>query len=359
LTVGDAILQSKADMNLLIKGITSLIEFAYKEDETPQARYAARVRGSIVAKRFQRKWEEVVTEIKDIIVLRTGSVLAGNELSNLSMLKLQGMSIADIATAKGRYLEALNVYRAQAEELNKLEWFLKTGTRANEHPQFRNRIGLLEESMNKNPAKKLIDAGFMPTIVEDVETDTQDYSYKGKLIDKIDAFTNKRGKAGKVAQVSANNLYMSESTTIHQFMKYATQVSDFTARGALYEHLVKEGKLTEQQILSKVSQSFINYSIASHRTLDVLNRLGLVMFTKFVLRIQKPLFEAMRDKPFEALQLMVLDQLFTGAEVITESAFTERAYSPFKSGALGYPGVLDDIATFNAATSTFSGLTSE
>jgi hypothetical protein len=359
LTLGDEMLKSKSEMNLLVKGITGIAEHVYATNNTNEAKYAARVKASILAKQFQRKWEETVSEIKDIIVLRTGFVLAGNEMSNISMLKLNGMSFVDAVQTKGRYLEALNVFREQTEELDRLTWYLRTGYKVSEHPQYLQKVKLLEESINKNPVKKLIDAGFMPTIVEDVETETQDYSYKGKLINKIENFTGKFGKLGNYTQTALNTMYVSESSSIHKFMKYATQVSDFTARGALYEHLSKQNKYTEAQIMSRVSQAFVNYSVPSHRTLELLNRLGLVMFTKFILRIQKPLFETMRENPLATLQLLILNHYFDGLEVITESAFTERMYNPFKWGAGEFPFVTDDIMTVNAVTSSLQGLSTE
>jgi hypothetical protein len=111
--------------------------------------------------------------------------------------------------------------------------------------------------------------------------------------------------------------------------------------------------------MSRVSQAFVNYSVPSHRTLELLNRLGLVMFTKFILRIQKPLFETMRENPLASLQLLILNHYFDGLEVITESAFTERVYNPLKWGAGEFPFVTDDIMTINAATSSLQGLSTE
>ncbi|TXG86210.1 MAG: hypothetical protein E6R13_00895 [Spirochaetes bacterium] len=356
LTLGDAMLQSKADQNLAVKLVTKIAEMAYARGGSASDKYAARVRASVLAKQIQRGWEEVVAETKDIIVLKTGFVLFGNETSNMTLLRLNGMGYIDALREKGKALAALNIYRDQFEELNRLQMYIATGTRVNEHSQFMKRIGLLQESINKNPVKKFIDAGFMPTIAEDVETISEDYSYKGKLFNLLEEKAKKFGKLGDVASSVTKQIYMSESTGSYQFMKYTTQVSDFTARYALYQHLSKKGTMSEADMMRHISRTFVNYDIPSHRLLEAANSVGLLMFTKYFLRIQAPLLETIRDNPLPSLQLMVLENYLGGLDTVMDSAFTEKFYNPLKWGAFELPRTFDDVLTVNAAISSASAL---
>ena len=358
LNVGDAMLKSKAEQNLIIKGMSNLAEYIYAKNGSNDEKYAARLKAANFMKMLQQGAEETVSEVKRTIVMRLPLVLVGNETSNMSMLKLKGMGVFEALQEKSKALSALTVYRGQSEELDKLNTYLRTGTRINEHPTFIKRIAWLEESINKNPVKPLIDAGFMPTIVEDVETIAEDYSYKGELLNKIDAAANKF-KPLKAVVGASNQMYMGEDTGLYQFMRYATQASDFTARYALYVHLSKDKTKPQSEIFKELSESFVPYDVPSHRMMEALNSVGLLMFTKFVLRIQKPLFEAIKENPSNAMLLWLFDYFFEGLTVITESSFVNRFYNPLNLGPLEFPFILDDIATVNALTSTVGGLTPE
>ena len=358
LTVGDAMLKSKAEQSAIIKGMNSIAEYVFARNGSADDKYAARLKAANLMKVLQRGEEEIVTETKKTIVLRLATVLLGNESSNVSLLALRGMGVFEALQEKGKALAALNVYRNQSEELNRLTMRLNTGTKVNEHPEFIKRVAWLQESMNKNPIKPLIDAGFMPTISEDVETISEDYSYKGMLISKMDEFANKN-KFTKGIDALSSQLYMGENTGTFQFKKYSTQVSDFTARYALYVHLSKDKTLTEAQKFSDISESFINYDTPSHRMMEALNSVGLLWFTKYVLRVQKPLWNAVKANLSRAMMLMLFDYITDSFTLVTESSVFNRIYNPLKLGALEYPFVLDDIAAMSAITEGISLISPE
>lgn len=353
LTVGDAMLKSKAEQSAIIKGMNNIAEYVFARNGSADERYAARLKAANLMKVLQRGEEEIVTETKKTIVLRLATVLLGNESSNVSLLALRGMGVFEALQEKGKALAALNVYRNQSEELNRLTMYLNTGTKVNEHPEFIKRVAWLQESMNKNPVKPLIDAGFMPTISEDVETISEDYSYKGWLVGKMDEFADKN-KLTKGMDALSSQIYMGENTGTFQFMKYSTQVSDFTARYALYVHLSKDKTMTEAQKLSDISESFINYDTPSHRMMEALNSVGLLWFTKYVLRVQKPLWNAVKANPSRAMLLMFFDYISDSFTLVTESSMFNRIYNPLKLGAIEYPFVLDDITTMSAITEGLS-----
>jgi hypothetical protein len=350
--VGDSMLKSKAEQSLATQGIAKLLDYVFAQGSSPDDRRAARIKGANFMKKYQRIVEEGVQEIKDIVVLRTGTVLLGNESSNISMLFLRGLSLPKILAKKAEALEALNVFRTQMARVHELQVLIATNTNPAEHTNYIKEISKLTESMKNNPVKPLIDKGFMPAIVDDVETETQDYSYKAEFFDYLEDKFNKRGKVGQLAANVSKFMYVSPSGDVHKFMKYATQVSDFTARYALYYHLKEKGGQSEQEILRIVSESFVLYDVPAHRNIEFMNRIGLLMFTKFIVRIQKPLAEAVRAAPLKAATLWLFNSWMDMFEVITESSFTNRLYNPLRAGPLGYPGVIDETLFMNAALHT-------
>ncbi len=121
----------------------------------------------------------------------------------------------------------------------------------------------------------------------------------------------------------------------------------------------KDKTLTEAQKFSDISESFINYDTPSHRMMEALNSVGLLWFTKYVLRVQKPLWNAVKANPSRAMMLMFFDYITDSFTLVTESSVFNRMYNPLKLGAVEYPFVLDDIATMSAITEGISLISPE
>ena len=101
------------------------------------------------------------------------------------------------------------------------------------------------------------------------------------------------------------------------------------------------------------SDAFVNYDIPSHRTVQYLNDMGAVWFTKYYLRIQKVIMHLYRDQPGRALAILALGEYLDSAPLLTDSQLINRLNNPFSIGAFKYPGVLDDLGTVKAGMSLF------
>lgn len=296
-------------------------------------------------------WQAVVQEVKDIVVVRSGVTLFWNVVSNMTVLLWQGVPVKDLMRNHWVAWRGAVNYRKDSEELFRLEAALSTGT-SGDAKAAQQRIRQLQDSLARNPAKELIDAGMLPTIVEDVALEEDPYSYRSMLKEKVDKYTSKLNPTVKQA---AAFVYMAPGTSLHTAMSQATQYSDFVGRYTLYQHLInnKKAPKSKQEALKRISDSFVNYDVPSHRHMQYLNDMGLLMFTKYYLRIQKVIMQMFREHPARAIMMVTLDSYLHGMQTIVDSSMWGRLGNPLEWGALQYPGTLDELATIKGMMNLF------
>lgn len=296
-------------------------------------------------RRAEDIWQEIVAEAKEILVIKNLSTLLGNIGSNISLLYWHGVPIKDMARYHRIALKGVSNYRQDSAALIELETQLAAGYIKNSRQEMEREIIRLKDALEHNPVKELIDAGLMPSIVEDVSPDDDMYSYKSRLVHYVDDHSS---KLNKHVLGAAKTVYMAKDTQMYKALRHATQLSDFVARYALYAHKMsrKDNSMSKDEALQLASDSFVNYDLPSHRKLQYMNDMGFVMFTKYYLRIQKVIAHLYAENPGRALALLVTDHFFSSAPMLTDSGFTHKlGNNPFSLGALEYPGVLDELAT--------------
>ena len=294
-------------------------------------------------------WEEVVREMKDTIVVKTAFVLWGNMTSNFSVLLMNGLSLKEVVMYQKEALNAVMDYQRDRDALSQLQWQLNTAYGSVNADELIAEITRLQDALDRNPAKELIDAGLLPTIVEDVSMEDDPYSYKSQFSHWID---NKVKKLNPSVVNAGRVLYMTHDTTLYKFLNKSTQYSDFVGRYALYKHETtrKRNPLTKEQALFNASESFVNYDIPMPRLLQYLDDHGLMMFTKYFLSIQRVIVRLLTDKPLEVVNTIALNNWLFDLPILTDTAALVRVgNNPLSTGALGYPGTLDDLATINTA----------
>jgi hypothetical protein len=304
-------------------------------------------------RRAEDVWQELVGEVKDILVVKNVSTLIGNIGSNVSLLYWQGVPFKDMVKYHRIALQGMTSYRADAAALIELETKLAAGVTASSNATMQREIARLKAAMETNPVKELIDAGLMPSIVEDVSPDNDLYSYKSRLTSYVD---EKTGGLNKHVMGAARLGYMAKDTQVYKTLRHATQLSDFVARYSLYQHVIsrKENPMSKADAVQLASDAFINYDIPSHRNLQYMNDMGFVMFTKYYLRIQKVIARLYADSPGRALAMLAFESYISNAPMLTDSGFFHKlGNNPFGLGALNYPGVLDELATIKAISYPF------
>lgn len=321
------------------------IKLGKSQDEAE--RYAKRAAAYVT--RGERAWQEVVREIKTIYVIKNVKTMVGNNISNVSQLLASGVSLKAIREHLPVALKSATAYMADMEELRELENQLETGYTLGNEAEIERKMIRLRDAIARNPARELIEAGLMPSIVEDVGEAEDPFSYKTEFARKTEGVTDKLNPKVKEA---AKFVYMTRDGKLYKALHQATQISDFVARYTMYQHLVSRDQkpLSKTAAIQEVSEAFVNYDMAMHRNIQFMDDMGFMMFTKYYLRMQKVLLKMGRENPARVLALAAADgYLNLGSIVLDSSALAKIGNNPFGVGAFGFPGALDDLATVKAA----------
>ena len=357
ISLADAFEKDPALRNTLEKVFVGVVEHAltaygraYKHLDRQQAINYAK-RAAMVVTKGERVWHELVHEVKDIIVIKSITVMLGNIYSNLSLLALQGVSPKDILQNHLVALRGARDYQANTEELAELQAKIDTKQTNGQADEINRRIAILKDAMARNPVSEMIEAGLMPTIAEDLVSLNDQYSYKGALTEAVQKITDKMNPA--MVNI-AKNAYMTKDTYVYQSLSRITQLSDFVARYTLYQHLVNREKdpLSKQEAIFEASESFINYDIPMHRGLQFMDDAGVLPFIKYFLRIQRVLWRLAKANPGRVLTAVALHHFMgLGPTVLNSSWITRVGNNPFSWGALQLPSALTELGSVHGAMS--------
>ncbi|QFR59701.1 virion associated RNA polymerase [Acinetobacter phage VB_ApiP_XC38] len=324
----------------------SMFEKLYTGTMTEIFGSKAKVRGV----QIERSWQESVRLMKDIIVIRNVKTLVSNLMSNAMLLSAHGISPSDIVKDTMMSIRAGMQYRKDMARLMSLRQRQRAGVgdfNAQEQEALK-----LEDSLSRNPLAGFIEEGMMPTIVEDVDPSTDHYSYKSKMQQRIDDLTENVPASVKTA---AKWALVSPDTPLYKFLNNATQMSDFSSKYVMYKYYTTKAKekLSHDEALQIASDNFVNYDVPTAKGLQYLNDMGIVMFTKYNLRIQKALFQLLKKRPATALAQALLVHSFTNLEAGIDPIVWNQIGNPLRSGAMGLPSALDEPLPIKMMTSVF------
>lgn len=262
-------------------------------------------------RQVEQGWQEGVAEIKNVIVLKT-MVLPFNIASNLLFSFMYGMPIDFIFKKQAEAVIALQEYNENLRRKMILENRIQMpGLSAQKKRELEGQINQLEADLRVSIVKDLVDKGVLNSIVEDIQLDIENdaYSMRNQLASWAEGKTKKIPEGIKETYKWA---YITKDTKAYKLLETATRYSDFVARYAMYEWFTKEKKLPEQEAMATVMAAFVEYDPPTSRELQYLNDMGLFMFTKYTIRIQKAVARLFLDKPDTTIGLLMLEQMMGG-----------------------------------------------
>lgn len=298
-------------------------------------------------------WQAMVAETKDIIVVKTGVVMLGNIYSNISMLMLSGVSIKEMAVHHLAALKGATAYHDDSRELARLRILQDSGYDNGTDKDIDQKILRLEDDLARNPVKELIDAGLMPTIVEDIDPDDEVYGYKKDFMKATEQYVE---KLPKWMRQTGKTIYMSHDGDMYKGLSRVTQLSDFVARYTLYQHMInrKKDPLSKKDAVMRANDTFVNYDYPMQPGAQYLDDMGFTPFMKYFLRIQKELLRVTRENPGKVLMTILFNQFVElGPIVLDGSAWTRIGNFPIQLGAPKFFTVIDDLATVNTGIALF------
>lgn len=301
-----------------------------------EAAFGAKAKAYVI--KGERGIQEFMQTYKDLIVIRNLKTQFSNIMSNTALLAAYGVNpvrmVKDIRTA----LVAGIDYRKQYSLLLKYQQQQRAGI--GNFNQMESLINETQDRLNANPLAKFIEAGMMPTIVEDVQPDADGYTYGSKLRRK---FNEVSAHLPASAVTAARWAVIDKGTAPHKFLSDAAQFSDFAAKYALYNHLTQHAteKLGHAEALQRASDAFVNYDIPATATRQYLDDMGITMFTKYRVRIQRAMFYLMDKRPASVLAHMAITGQFTNAPDAMDPMFARNLGNPFSPSVLQGTSILN------------------
>ena len=292
--------------------------------------------------RYEHAIQEIVGKMKNFIVIRSLTVLFNNILANTVVLLIKSKSnplhlFKDMGTA----LVHSTQYMRDFAEAARLRTEIRAG---NDTPENVRKLIIVEDKLERNPLKDFLQEGMLSSIVEDIEMSNNTLQYRSDFQEKVHTSLD------KLPQGLRNIIEMimvSPGTKPHQFLASMTQLSDFVAKYALYKAEMRAGAKHEDAVQT-ASDTFINYDIPTSPALQYANDMGLVMFTKFAIRIQHVLLDIARNNTGKMLIYTSLMAALTNAPSAMDPSWVNRAGSnPLEPSLFGFPGAMGDILPIN------------
>jgi hypothetical protein len=298
-------------------------------------------------------WQEIIREVKDIWVIKNLFTLMSNAVSNTTVLWASGVPVNRIIKWQQEGYNLISAYQKDQKALGFAEQALavektKVTPDAATVRRLEGDIARLKNRMSQSKMHELIEAGVFQTIIEDLDVDEEEFSYKQRLTDKVDQLT--AGIPESVKTV-ASELMLTRRSKAYQTLSHLTQVSDLVARYALYRHLTerKKNPLSKAEAIEKVVKRFVNYDVPTHRLIQWGNDMGLIWFSKYYLRIQAALWEMMKEEPARMLSLAttqgIVDFWNIYDSLATPGTLMNRFHNPI-GAVITSP---DDIITVQAS----------
>ena len=331
---------------------------------------------------IEEYWVDLIKIAKANILLKIPPVLITNIISNFFYEVMNGTSpvrvlelyVEHYRNAKN-FLDTHKDYVQTMAKLRVAEHKAETKKDNNtvkEYERLKIKAGNLEKLLDANPVKELFDLGLLQSIVEDIELVELDYS------NKITALTDRvKSKTPQLVQTGLNWLYLTKETAWYSVMEDVLQMSDLVARAVRNDIMkenekkmiegkipipheiqdrmfipVEQGKLTGERKKDflkaakifrerELSYAFINYVKPNGKFEEWLNRIGLIMFTKYVKRIQRIVANLSAHRPMTGLLgLTVADRVFNAETIYDSSLFLKGELFPLYSPADNFERVV-------------------
>ena len=312
-----------------------------------------KLQSAVQVRKGERMWQGAVQAAKDNIVIKSGGVMLNNIADNLSLLWVSGVPLASIRKYHAVATQGVLDYERDNNELFRLQMQVVPGSLAKDIPGMEAKMAKLKDAIARNPVKPLIDEGLMPSIIEDVSEDDDSYGYKSQFNRWVEGKTEKL--PAQMLSVG-RSLYMAHDTKVYQSLSQITKLSDFVARYTLYQHLIerKANPLSHEEAIQQAKDSFINYDVPMHKALQYTDDMGITMFTKYFLRIQRVLFKQVRENPGRVLVNVLLNQYTSLVpSTMDASVWHHLGNNPVNLGPWQFFGSVGSLMSAKAGLSLF------
>ena len=303
-------------------------------------------------KALEQLWQAVVSIAKVDILIRVPMVVIGNLVSNFMFGVMTGTGPIELAKMYVEQARNIREYMNKHKEYTRLIAVKQAGNVLKEDLS---ALPRLKADLEANPIHELMEAGIYESIVEDLsEEDAKTNNVIGKYLQE------KTKNLPEGVKTTWNWLTLNEHTAWYKNMEMLLRMGDLLGQATenekrkvvqkkelkkLREQLVKDGlkgAALEQRMASEnarldkerlegISDDFIFYSKPSSAVEEYLNRMGVLMFTKYAKRIQRVISKTATDYPLRSMLVALADNsLFNdGLETIMDQSLVDRSWYNF------------------------------
>lgn len=323
-SIMEAFAKTHAERQLLEKIVVGLANMVF------------RAHGAKVVNNIELVMLALTKLAKNNIVVKSLVVTLGNFGSNMIYLRAKGVPTLKILQLGMTAMRDGIKYQDDKQQLDTLEIKYKLMTDPAQIKEADTQIRKLKDALARNPVVRAMEAGMMPTLVDDVETDVTQNNFPSKTEQVLDKVTKHIPtpfvNVGKV-------IFLAQDTGAYKIMNNAVKMTDFVGRFILYQHYMEQiqADLTYKQdgedaiaadnrahkeSVAKVMEEFINFDLPTHKTIEYMNSIGLVWFSKYAIRIQKIIANSIIERPLDAAAAYALS-LTSGMDNILNSTINE------------------------------------
>lgn len=248
--------------------------------------------------RTEESVQSVVSFAKDTIVIRSMVVLYMNMQANVVQLATRGVSTKTMIRAYRDKFQEIEQYNENEKALILLDTQIRLAGNN------KNRVRILETQkktiLDENARMSIapvIASGAYKNISEGI-TDLDVELTSGKLGAWLESQMNKLPVG--VQTVTKYGL-LAKDTALYKGANKAVQYGDFLAKSIMYDHLLTEQGMTDEQAINRINEEFVNFSVLPGRTRSYLEGIGATWFMTFKIRIMKIAMGIMRENPARAL----------------------------------------------------------
>jgi len=221
------------------------------------------------------------------------------------LLMVQGINPIKFMYNMGLAYKAVQDYNKGSNTIKQLDIRLANqGISAAQRSLYEQQKAVLIGDLQANAVKHMIDAGTLQNIEE------IDVNSENKLFNMVPGHTKMQEQASAKLphwmQVLGRNALIMQNSGTYKFLRDTAQMSDFAAKFTLVEHLTKKKKnpMPMQEAIRQASDLFIDYDLPTGVFTQFLNDIGLLMFSKYLIRVQKHILMTARDKPIQTLLML-------------------------------------------------------
>jgi hypothetical protein len=254
----------------------------------------------------------LVSEVKDIIVVKSMVITFANIVSNTMLLVLNGVNPVKALNLQWEAMRGSNQYIKDRNAIQGMTLKLQTNTLSNAaRTNLEGEIARLRKRIAINPVTDVINTGLLPTIVDDVAADSElGNTVRGRAQTKLSKGIDKYvGKHSAVVGGALKVIAGLPDTPIYRLQNQLVMQSDFMGRYAIMRHWVdreveKKGRaLTFEEtneIVAEAQELFINFDSPTHKGVQYANDIGLAWFTKYKMRVQRSVARTFAKNPVKA-----------------------------------------------------------